>query len=163
MSRASRLLLAALPRWLSIMMAEARTVMIIMSAPMAAKLEWRNSIMTVMEQPAPSSGRIRSAAAPAPSLPSARVGGFSREISGSGRNAGVVLAGRWTIRMLIGSPVRRVHRCRGQFSEDDLRVLGSQPQVQGGSTRDVTVVGKHERGDTGSPEVLRVARHLVTG
>ena len=84
------------------MIAEARTVTIIMSAPTAAKLEWRNSIMTVMDAPAPSSGRIRSAAAPAPSAPSPRVGGFSREISGSGCSAGVVLAGRWTIRVLIG-------------------------------------------------------------
>ena len=94
MSRASRLLLAALPRWPSIMMADARTVTIIMSAPTAAKLERLNSIMTVMEAPAPSSGRMRSAAAPAPSAPSARVGGLSRNTSGSACNAGVVRAGR---------------------------------------------------------------------
>ena len=94
---------------------------------MAAKLEWRNSIMTVMEQPAPSNGRIRRAAAPAPSAPSSRTGGLSRETPCSGCNAGVVLAGRWMIRMLIGSPARRLHRCRGQFPEDDLRFLGGQP------------------------------------
>ncbi|GGC97066.1 hypothetical protein GCM10011512_25080 [Tersicoccus solisilvae] len=91
---------------------DARTVTIIINAPTAARLDPRNSIITVMDAPAPSSG-IRDIMFIPPRPPSTGGGAFSTNGSGV-RDGGVVRPGRWTRRTLIGprSRDRARRRCR---------------------------------------------------
>ena len=63
-------------RWLNIITTEARMVTTIIRAPTAARLEPRNSIMTVMDAPAPSNGTSMSRLR-APLSPSGSAGGRS--------------------------------------------------------------------------------------
>ncbi|GAB3564354.1 hypothetical protein GCM10027344_22960 [Spelaeicoccus albus] len=75
------------------------TVTTIMSAPTAARLEPRKSIMSVIDMAAPSIGIIESMFMPPE--PSGVAGGFSTIIGSPDRVGSAVRAGRWSRRTLI--------------------------------------------------------------